>query len=177
MKYCGECGIKNPANTKYCSACGGKFDEFTIIKPSKEILSDIVAEKDEPIVEKKGYEIPITKFPEVKDPIGDIKARTIWLTIVIAINYLAMGFLIIIAFPVLFESFFLAIYIFLFAIYFIWINEGLKKYDTTRRGINIGLLSVYTLFSLYTFQLILIIPAGLQIYGLIFHKPTIELFR
>ncbi len=158
MKYCGECGKETRIDTKFCNSCGAKFDDDTEIKPVKVTVADIAPHK------------PL-------EPIIEVKQRTMWLYIIIALNYLAMAALIIISLAVFLDGLFFTLIGFVFAAYVIWINEGLKRYDGTRRGINIGLLSVYAVFSLVTLELLLIIPAGLQIYGLVFHKPTIELFK
>jgi hypothetical protein len=177
MKYCGECGKENTRKTKFCSDCGIKFDVADIvsqnkgesdIKPSKEI-DDII----KPVQQIRVSDLSPSKPDEL---IVDEPQRTIWLNIVIIINYILIGIMIIIGLVILVESIYLTLIAFAFAIYLFWINEGLKRYDTTRRGINIGLLSVLAMFGLFSFQLILIIPAGLQIYVLVLHKPTIELF-
>ena len=74
-------------------------------------------------------------------------------------------------------SFFLAVFVALIILLMYWLNQGLKIFDNTLRIIFLVLLVISVIGSLFNFDIIALILAGLQFYALVLHALTVKLFE
>ncbi len=188
MAFCTTCGSENKGTPSFCGNCGASME-------MKESQSDHMAQTPPPYQEQPQYQQTQQYAPQTYgyDPNAMVgrPPRTGWLTFVIVVNWIGVGFILLVAIllRVLAEDFAseleversalstISIIFFILGGLLAWLTLELNKYNNNARIFTIVLLGLGLLSALGTANPISIILNALQIYALGFNKETIDLFK
>jgi hypothetical protein len=196
--FCENCGTKISDNVSFCPNCGSKTND----QPAKAVQQSVPGTGTstgtsyrQPTTQQGGhYAQPQPQAPMYSG--GQVfKKRTGWLTFVIVVNWISVGFigLGIILFLFLYSEFeeefaaegmdisgALGITVFILLIVIgliIWLTIQLGKFSNTARIISIIFSVIGLISGLATFNLFSIALQGLRLYALAFDKKTVALFQ
>ncbi len=199
MSICKNCGSSEEIDTSFCSHCGFKF-----IGNKQNLLNkDIRIIPFEKTKYHPAYKKNSKKIYDYPFDYGFIPSHTKWLTYVIAINWASAVIMLIIAltslFFIIFGSLFGGIaligktilFIPLIALILFWLYLrtiwGVGQYNNESRRDNIALILfllvllvirvlIQPISSIFRTVLPPLTSISMQLYGLVYHKPTLELF-
>ena len=175
MTYCPSCGTSQETDAFFCSNCGTRMNTNASTFNNKDLHSN--STNGIQYLSQYNHLNRYESYKNVNPPPISFEKRTTELTIVLVLQYIGLAILFLLAMTVFIAVPIAGIFLFVIVGLDFWLITSLQGFSETARIIMIILLVLGLFFSFSPINILGLLFSCYQLYVLVFHQPTIALFK